>query len=98
MPSKLCFFSPYETEFRGLGSQTEFGNQEQLEATTPKCLRRDGLKPGKRAPDCWLPFSFAMKHTPTLNGSSTELPTNLINSLIERAFLLPFRTLEQIPL
>ena len=28
---------------------------EQLEATTPKRLGRDGLKPGKRAPDFTLP-------------------------------------------
>jgi peroxiredoxin len=29
---------------------------EQLEATTPKRLGRDGLKPGKRAPDFTLPW------------------------------------------
>src|SRR5437773_12135935 len=28
---------------------------EQLEATTPKRLGRDGLKPGKKAPDFTLP-------------------------------------------
>jgi methylamine dehydrogenase accessory protein MauD len=30
---------------------------EQLEATTPKRLGRDGLKPGKKAPDFTLPYT-----------------------------------------
>jgi methylamine dehydrogenase accessory protein MauD len=38
---------------------------EQLEATTPKRLGRDGLKPGKRAPDFTLPS--AAGHDVSLN-------------------------------
>ncbi len=41
---------------------------EQLEATTPKRLGRDGLKPGKKAPDFTLPSADGMR------SRSTTLP------------------------
>src|SRR5438105_14591379 len=37
---------------------------EQLEATTPKRLGRDGLKPGKKAPDFTLPCVSPSPPTP----------------------------------
>jgi methylamine dehydrogenase accessory protein MauD len=47
---------------------------EQLEATTPKRLGRDGLKPGKKAPDFTLPGWPGLKSSEAPAGASQTQP------------------------
>jgi methylamine dehydrogenase accessory protein MauD len=63
---------------------------EQLEATTPKRLGRDGLKPGKKAPDFTLPCVTSSPLPPSPNrrgGAGAEVS---LHDLAGRKLLLVF--------
>jgi len=60
---------------------------EQLEATTPKRLGRDGLKPGKKAPDFTLP---CMNQKPGFLEKPGFYPTVSLHDLAGRKVLLVF--------